>query len=72
MSICKKVNKIKYLRFIGLGNMGNPMAAHVAKADFDLTVYEINPEASEKFVVQHGGRVAAKLWESKSGIKLEA
>lgn len=37
------------------------MAAHIVKAGFDLTVFDINPEASEKFVAQHGGRVAASL-----------
>lgn len=43
--------------------MGNPMAAHVARAGFELTVYDINQEVSEKFVAQHGGRVAASLVE---------
>ncbi|MBM3341264.1 MAG: NAD(P)-dependent oxidoreductase [Betaproteobacteria bacterium] len=55
------MNKIKNLGFIGLGNMGGPMAAHLARAGYDLTVYDINPEASAKFVAQHGGRVAASL-----------
>ncbi|MEQ1772641.1 MAG: NAD(P)-dependent oxidoreductase, partial [Burkholderiales bacterium] len=40
-----------------------PMAAHSVKAGFDLTVYDVNPEASEKFVAQHGGKVAANLAE---------
>lgn len=64
------MNIIKYLGFVGLGNMGNPMAAQVARAGFDLTVYDINPEASEKFVAQHGGRVASSLAEL--GSKVEA
>lgn len=62
------MNKIKYLGFIGLGNMGNPMAAHVARAGFDLVVYDINPEVSEKFVAQHGGCVAASLTELGSKV----
>ena len=37
------------------------MAAHVVEAGFDLSVYDVNPEATEKFVVQHGGKVAASL-----------
>lgn len=64
------MNKIKYLGFIGLGNMGNPMAGHAARAGFDIAVYDINPEASEKFVAQHGGRVAPSLTEL--GRKVEA
>jgi 3-hydroxyisobutyrate dehydrogenase len=47
--------------FIGVGNMGAPMAAHLVKAGFDVTVFDANPEASEKFVAAHGGRVAASL-----------
>ena len=27
--------------FIGIGNMDSPMAAHVAEAGFDLTVYDL-------------------------------
>lgn len=49
--------------FIGIGNMGSPMAASIVKAGFDLTVYDVNPEACEKFVAQHGGNVAKNLAE---------
>src|SRR5271163_941682 len=30
--------------FIGLGNIGKPMAINVAKAGFDLMVYDLRPE----------------------------
>ena len=43
--------------------MGAPMAAHLVKAGFDVSVYDINPEASEKFTAQHGGKLAASLAE---------
>jgi 3-hydroxyisobutyrate dehydrogenase len=59
----KKMNKINKIGFIGIGNMGGPMAAHVSKAGFDLTVFDVNPEASQKFVAVHGGKVAASLAE---------
>lgn len=49
--------------FIGIGNMGSPMAASIVKAGFDLAVYDVNPEACEKFVAQHGGNVAKNLAE---------
>ena len=29
--------------FIGLGNMGGPMALNLVKAGFELVVYDINP-----------------------------
>lgn len=54
---------IKKVGFVGVGNMGNPMAAHLVKAGFDVMVHDINPEASAKFVEQHGGRAAASLEE---------
>ena len=41
--------------------MGAPMAVNIARAGFALTVFDINPEASEKFVAQYGGTVAASL-----------
>jgi 3-hydroxyisobutyrate dehydrogenase len=53
------LGNIRRIGFIGIGNMGSPMAARVVSSGFDLTVYDINPEASEKFVAQHGGKVAA-------------
>jgi 4-hydroxybutyrate dehydrogenase/sulfolactaldehyde 3-reductase len=31
--------------FVGLGRMGRPMAANLARKGFDLTVYDINPAA---------------------------
>jgi 3-hydroxyisobutyrate dehydrogenase len=36
--------------FIGVGNMGNPMAANVLKAGFPMTVFDLNPKAMENLV----------------------
>ncbi len=36
------------LGFIGLGVMGTPMAGHLAKAGYRLTVFDLNPEASRR------------------------
>jgi 3-hydroxyisobutyrate dehydrogenase-like beta-hydroxyacid dehydrogenase len=33
--------------FIGLGNMGMPMAKSLVKAGFSLIVYDLRPEAIE-------------------------
>jgi len=57
------MNKINKIGFIGIGNMGAPMAAQVIEAGFDLTVFDINAEATEKFVALHGGKAAASLAE---------
>jgi 3-hydroxyisobutyrate dehydrogenase len=39
--------------------MGNPMAGHLVKAGFDVTVFDARPEAIKAFVEQHGGKGAA-------------
>jgi 3-hydroxyisobutyrate dehydrogenase len=37
--------------FIGVGNMGNPMAANVLKAGFPMTVFDLHPPATENLVL---------------------
>ena len=49
--------------FIGVGNMGNPMAANLLKGGFDVTVFDARPETAAAFVAQHGGKAAASLAE---------
>ncbi len=44
--------------FIGVGNMGNPMAANVLKAGFPMTVFDKHPPAM-KNLLDAGARVAA-------------
>ncbi len=46
--------------FIGLGNMGGPMAANLIKAGHDLTVFDLAEEAVERLVGQ-GAKPAATL-----------
>jgi 2-hydroxymethylglutarate dehydrogenase len=36
--------------FIGVGNMGNPMAANVLKAGFPMTVFDLSPKTMENLV----------------------
>lgn len=44
--------------FIGLGNMGNPMASNVLKNGFPMTVFDKNPKTMEN-LVQAGAKAAA-------------
>jgi len=53
------MQNIRKIGFIGVGNMGNPMAANLLQAGFDVTVYDARPETAAAFVAQHGGRAAA-------------
>ena len=43
--------------FIGLGNMGAPVAGHIQRAGFPLTVYDLRQEATASFVLN--GAIAA-------------
>ena len=44
--------------FIGLGNMGNPMAMNVLKGGFPVTVFDTNPKTMSN-LVQAGARAAS-------------
>ena len=57
------MSAIKKVGFIGIGNMGAPMAGHLVKAGFDVTVYDVRPEQVTIFVERQGGRSAATLAE---------
>src|SRR5439155_413630 len=48
--------------FIGVGNMGNPMAYNVLKAPFPMTVFDMNPKATEN-LVQAGAKRAGSSRE---------
>jgi 3-hydroxyisobutyrate dehydrogenase len=47
--------------------MGNPMAGHLLKAGFDVTVFDIRSDVANAFVAQHGGRAARSLAEVAEG-----
>lgn len=47
--------------FIGLGNMGEPMAANLLRAGHALTVHDVDPARVTLFVAQHGGKAATVL-----------
>jgi 3-hydroxyisobutyrate dehydrogenase len=61
------MSAIRKIGFVGVGNMGNPMAGHLVKAGFDVTVFDARPEAMQAFVAQHGGKSAASLVEVAHG-----
>jgi 2-hydroxymethylglutarate dehydrogenase len=55
--------------FIGVGNMGNPMASNVLKAGFPLIVYDRNPQAMEN-LLQAGAQRAASAREVVEGSEI--
>jgi 2-hydroxy-3-oxopropionate reductase len=44
------------IAFIGLGVMGYPMAGHLKKAGYDVTVYNRSIEKAKSWVVEYGGK----------------
>lgn len=50
---------IRRVGFVGIGNMGWPMAANLLKAGFDVTVCDVVPGRAAAFVGEVGGRAAA-------------
>jgi 3-hydroxyisobutyrate dehydrogenase len=53
--------------FIGLGTIGTPMAKHLAKPPFELTVWNRTREKAEAFAKENGVRVAASPAEAAKG-----
>jgi 3-hydroxyisobutyrate dehydrogenase len=47
--------------FIGIGNMGWPMAANLVKAGYPVTVYDTDPARVGRFVAEHGAHGATDL-----------
>ena len=57
------MSEIKRVGFIGLGNMGHPMAGHFAATGFDLVVYDVSQEMLERFMAVHEATAARSLAE---------
>ncbi|MEJ8574242.1 NAD(P)-dependent oxidoreductase [Microbaculum marinum] len=55
------------IAFVGLGNMGFPMARNLVRRGFDLTVFDERREVSERFRDAHGAGAAASPSEAFRG-----
>jgi 3-hydroxyisobutyrate dehydrogenase len=47
--------------FVGIGNMGAPMAANLARAGFDVVVYDADPARVARYAAEHRVRGAETL-----------
>jgi len=56
--------------FIGLGVMGYPMAGHLARAGYEVTVYNRTAERARQWVEAYGGRSAPTPAEAASAAEL--
>ena len=53
--------------FLGLGVMGYPMARHLKAKGHDVTVYNRTTAKAEKWVAEHGGKLAKTPLEAAQG-----
>lgn len=58
---------IRRIGFVGIGNMGWPMAANLVKAGFDVAVCDVAPGRAAQFAAEVGGRAAASAAEAARG-----
>ncbi len=59
--------KDRRIAFCGLGIMGGPMAANLARAGFELSVYTRTREKADRFAAEHAARAAATPREAAEG-----
>jgi len=57
------MTNIKTVGFIGIGNMGAPMAANVKRGGFEVVAFDLDPKRAEAFAKEHGTRATASLAE---------
>ncbi len=58
------------LAFIGLGNMGFPMAGHLAAAGHEVAVYNRTQAKAEAWTAKHGGRAAETPAKAAAGAEI--
>jgi 3-hydroxyisobutyrate dehydrogenase len=58
---------LRRIGFIGIGNMGWPMAANLLKAGFEVAVADAQPDRTARFGREIGGRAAADAADAVKG-----
>jgi len=61
---------IKNVAFIGLGVMGYPMAGHLVKNGFNVSVYNRTTSKAEKWVKDHQGKICKTPGEASSNSQI--
>ncbi|MET0279434.1 MAG: NAD(P)-dependent oxidoreductase [Pseudorhodoplanes sp.] len=57
------MTNIKTVGFIGIGNMGAPMAANVKRGGFEVVALDLDPKRAEAFAKEHDTKSTASLAE---------
>jgi 3-hydroxyisobutyrate dehydrogenase len=61
------MERIERVAFCGLGIMGGPMAANLARAGFELSVWTRTADKAERFASEHSARARATPAEAADG-----
>ncbi|MEX1082063.1 MAG: NAD(P)-dependent oxidoreductase [Halofilum sp. (in: g-proteobacteria)] len=61
---------IERVAFIGLGVMGGPMAGHLARAGYDVAVYNRTADKASEWSRTYGGRVASTPAQAAAGAQV--
>jgi 3-hydroxyisobutyrate dehydrogenase len=61
------MSDIGNIGFIGMGNMGVPMAANLVRAGYTVTAYDIAADRAQRFAQDHAARAAASLSDLGGG-----
>ena len=56
--------------FIGLGNMGFPMAGHLVSAGHQVSVFNRSPEKAVRWAARHGGRAVTSAADAAEGAEV--
>jgi 3-hydroxyisobutyrate dehydrogenase-like beta-hydroxyacid dehydrogenase len=67
MTGAPETDGIRSVAFFGLGIMGGPMAANLARAGFEMTVWTHSDGKAERFASEHDVRAAATPAEAAEG-----
>jgi 3-hydroxyisobutyrate dehydrogenase len=59
---------VERVAFIGIGNMGWPMAANLLAAGLEVTVFDVNAQRCDRFVQEVGGRLARSATSAVRGV----
>ena len=59
----------KSIGFVGIGNMGWPMAANLVRAGHSVVAYDLNPDRAAQFASKFGATAATSL-DDMSGCEM--
>lgn len=57
------MSDIKTVGFIGIGNMGVPMAANIQRGGFEVIAFDLDTARAQAFAKEHGAKATASLAE---------